>query len=206
MSKAVAWEGNVYSEMESEQATGAGLYDDLVGGCEIPGTKQTCPEKHVAEKSEQISTEPTNSNSPSEAVMLRRLLCIIVAVVAVCFLISAVTLILVLMMMISARSSPITSTDRSGDAVQSKLIKIETKYDLHSIEGFEKCRKIIRLRAVPSVSFLFNYTFRKLIRYRVSRVSKTRGNSNISCLSSTGRKLTLISRFGTWNLSFELSK
>ena len=125
MSKAVAGEENVYFEMESKQATGAGLYHDLVGGCEIPGTKQASPEKHVAQKSEQISTERANS-SPSEAVMLKRLLYIIVAVVAVCFLISTATLILALTMMISARDTPITSTDCSGAAVQSKLIKIET--------------------------------------------------------------------------------
>ena len=107
MSKAVAGEESVYFEMESKPATGAGLYDDLVGGCEIPGTKQANIEKHVAEKSEQISTGPANSNSPSEAVMLKRLLCIVVSVVAVCFLISAATLILALTMTISARSTPI---------------------------------------------------------------------------------------------------
>ena len=109
MSEAVAAEENlIYFEMEWNQETGAGLYDDIVGGWKIPGTKQTCPEKHVAQKSEQISTEPANSNSPSEAVMLKRLLCIIVALVPVCFLISAVTLVLALTMMISARSTPIT--------------------------------------------------------------------------------------------------
>ena len=36
MSKAVTGEENVYSEMESKRATGPGLYDDPVGGCEIP--------------------------------------------------------------------------------------------------------------------------------------------------------------------------
>lgn len=126
MNKEVAGEESVYFEMESKQATGAGLYDDLVEKCEIPGTKQANLEKNVAEKSEQISTGPANSNSPLEAVILKRLLCIIVAVVAVCFLISAVTLILALTMMIWARSTPITSIDCGGAAVQGKLIKIET--------------------------------------------------------------------------------
>ena len=122
MSKAVAGEENVYFEMESKKATGAGLYDDLVGGCEIPGTKQTSPEKHVAEKSEQISTEPANSNSQPVTVMLKRLLCIVVAVVAVSFLISAAALIFAITMMISGRSTPITSKD-CGAALQGKVIK-----------------------------------------------------------------------------------
>ena len=124
MSKAVVGEENVCFEMESRQGTGAERFGDLVGGSEIPGTKQTS--RNVAEKNTQISTEPANSNSQSEAVILKRLLYIVVAVVAVSFLVSAAALILALTMMMSARSTPASSTDCGCAAMQGKVIKIET--------------------------------------------------------------------------------
>ena len=93
MNNPVAAEENVSFEMETKDATDVG---DVVA----PGAKQLTSEKKGALKNRRASTEPAHSCCKSDAVIVRRLLCMMTAVIIFCVLTAATTLVLALTMMV----------------------------------------------------------------------------------------------------------
>ena len=102
MNNPVAAEENLYFEMGTKDATDAGVYDDVVAS----GAKQLTSEKQGAENSRRASTELAHSSRKSDAVIVQRLLCMMIAVIIFCVLIAATTLVLALTMML--RNTPAT--------------------------------------------------------------------------------------------------
>ena len=116
MNKTVVGQENLYLELEPRQATGAGTYEGVPGDKEAPATTTAKPsERQAAATKLREPTEPAFS-CDSDAVILRRLLCIITALVVLSFLTAAATLILAITMMTFRNSQ----TDCAS--VQGKLI------------------------------------------------------------------------------------
>lgn len=118
MNNPVAAEENLYFEMETKDATYAGVYDDVVA----PGAKQLPLEKQGAENSGRASTEPAHSCRKSDAVIVQRLLCMMTAVIIFCVLIAATTLVLAL-----------TAMSRNTSAADCTVVQGKRKVAFHHL-------------------------------------------------------------------------
>ena len=95
-------EENIYFDMELKNETGARVYENIASDTRtVPEVKQTAFENEKAKRNER-STQP-RKHPQSDADVVRRLLCIIIAVVAVFFLIAACTLILAVLVLMFHR-------------------------------------------------------------------------------------------------------
>ena len=116
MNKTVAGEENLYLELESRQATGAGIYKGIPGDGEDPAiTTEKTSERQGAATKLREPTEPALSGN-SDAVIVRRLLCIMTAVVVLSFLTAATTLTLAITMM-TFRNSPTDCASVQGELI-----------------------------------------------------------------------------------------
>lgn len=95
-------EENIYFDMELKHETGARVYENIASDTRpVPEVKQTAFENEKANRKEG-STQP-RKHPQSDADVVKRLLCIIIAVVAVFFLIAACTLILTVLVLMFHR-------------------------------------------------------------------------------------------------------
>ena len=114
MDRPVSGRDNFYFEMESvKKEAEAGIYDDVV--CAIstkPKSSEKLPQGREARKTGD-SIQAINAFHSHTAVV-RRLLCISVAVVTVAFLTAAATLVLALFMMMSRTNDTTASSNDHG--------------------------------------------------------------------------------------------
>ena len=134
MDRPVSGRDNFYFEMESvKKEAEEGTYDDVV--CEIstkPKSSEKLPQGRVARQAGD-SIQATNAFHSNTAVV-RRLLCISVAVFTVVFLTAAATLVLALFMMMS-RTNDMTAPSCDHGPVQGKYTTKPVQLYMHMLQS-----------------------------------------------------------------------